>query len=128
MRPVFRLGSFCLGVGKVGPCEYLEYFDEANWCDLASTCECSWNNCFNFVSYEDDPTYDQDGDGYDRVCDNDCLDSMNDPASSFVHPEQIDCCSVRELDINCDGIINPGCDKDNDTYIDENMPQCPVGI
>ena len=92
--------------------------------DETNTSETTFNILFLNCSIDDD----NDNDGYHASCcgGNDCNDINN-----RIHPGAIEICD--NIDNNCNGIIDEGCDDDNDGYCDVSMTTvetptiCPRG-
>ena len=87
---------------------YRDYSDMANIC-LEEDCACTQNTCTVYSEI----TTDNDNDGYDIECDNDCDD--NNPA---VNPGAQEICDG--IDNNCNQQIDEGFTNENCQYVCEN--------
>lgn len=85
---------------------YRDYHDVANSC--LSVCTCTHNSCDAYDTQETD----NDGDGYDIECDNEC-----DDTNASINPGAIEKCNG--VDDNCNGVVDEGfTDTDSDGTAD----------
>ncbi|MBI2667749.1 putative metal-binding motif-containing protein [Candidatus Woesearchaeota archaeon] len=93
---------------------YRDYQNADTFCQ--DSCSCSSASCNQFNSL----VTDNDNDGYDTQCDNDCNDN-----NANVNPGKSECCDLGNLvDENCNNQVNEICDRDRDGVIDANAQLC----